>query len=379
MESDMLAINEFDTTKAEAFEEKMVDILNSGAVNLMISVGHRTGLFDVMAKMESATSQGIADRAILNERYVREWLGAMTASGFVVVDTEAMEDDHDHGHSHYNEAALFSLPAEHAACLTRDSSPNNIAVFSQYIAVLGGVEDDIVECFKNGGGVPYERFGRFNEVMAEDSGQTVLPALRDHILPLVPGLVEKLTEGLRMLDAGCGRGRAITMLAKDFPNSTFIGYDLLQDVVDYGNTEAERLGLDNLQFVQKDLTSFDDDVDAGSFDFVTTFDAIHDQADPGAMLRGIKKALAEDGVYLAQDINGSSHVHNNMDHPIGPLLYTLSCMHCMTVSLAQDGDGLGAMWGREKAAEMFEEAGFNQVEVHELDHDIQNCYYVVRP
>ncbi len=375
----MLAINEFDTTKAEAFEEKMVDILNSGAVNLMISVGHRTGLFDVMAKMESATSQGIADRAILNERYVREWLGAMTASGFVVVDTEAMEDDHDHGHSHYNEAALFSLPAEHAACLTRDSSPNNIAVFSQYIAVLGGVEDDIVECFKNGGGVPYERFGRFNEVMAEDSGQTVLPALRDHILPLVPGLVEKLTEGLRMLDAGCGRGRAITMLAKDFPNSTFIGYDLLQDVVDYGNTEAERLGLDNLQFVQKDLTSFDDDVDAGSFDFVTTFDAIHDQADPGAMLRGIKKALAEDGVYLAQDINGSSHVHNNMDHPIGPLLYTLSCMHCMTVSLAQDGDGLGAMWGREKAAEMFEEAGFNQVEVHELDHDIQNCYYVVRP
>ncbi len=375
----MLAIDEFDMVKAEAFEEKMVDILNSGAVNLMISVGHRTGLFDVMAKMKPATSQEISDQAKLNERYVREWLGAMTASGFVDVDADATTHDHDHGHSHYNEAALFKLPAEHAACLTREASPNNVAVFSQYIAVLGGVEDDIVECFHNGGGVPYERFGRFNEVMAEDSGQTVLPALHDHILPLIPGLVEKLTEGMRVLDAGCGRGRAITMLAQDFPKSTFIGYDLLQDTVDFGNAEAERLGLDNLQFVQKDLTAFDDDVDKGSFDFITTFDAIHDQGDPGGMLRGIRKALAVDGVYLAQDINSSSHVHNNMDHPIGPLLYTISCMHCMTVSLAQDGDGLGAMWGREKAAQMFEAAGFDHVEVHELEHDIQNCYYVVRP
>ncbi|MBT3992268.1 MAG: methyltransferase domain-containing protein [Rhodospirillaceae bacterium] len=376
----MLAIDEFDTGKAEAFEERMVDILNAGAINLMISVGHRTGLFDVMAKMEAATSQEIADRAKLNERYVREWLGAMTASGFVTVDTKELSHGHDHGHSHYNEAAKFSLPTEHATCLTRAAAPNNIAVFSQYIAILGGVEDDIVECFEQGGGVPYEKYGRFNEVMAEDSGQTVLPALHDHILPLIPGLIGKLKEGVRMLDAGCGRGRAITMLAKDFPNSTFVGYDLLQDVVDFGNAEAERLGLYNLSFVQKDLTSFDDDADEASFDFVTSFDAIHDQADPGSMLRGIRKTLAEDGVYLAQDINGSSHVGNNMDHPIGPLLYTISCMHCMSVSLAQEGgEGLGAMWGREKAQDMFEDAGFDHVDVHELEHDIQNCYYVVRP
>jgi 2-polyprenyl-3-methyl-5-hydroxy-6-metoxy-1,4-benzoquinol methylase len=360
----MLAINEFDTAKAGAFEERMGETLNAGALNLMISIGHRTGLYDIMAKMGVGTSQEIADRANLNERYVREWLGAMVTSNFV---------DHDHI------ANTYELPAEHAACLTRNSAPNNVAVYSQYIAVLGAVEDDVVDCFENGGGVPYERYKRFHEVMAEDSGQLVLPALHEHILPLVPGITDKLQEGIRMLDAGCGRGLAITKLAQDFSNSTFVGYDLSHEAVEYGNTEAKRLGLENLLFVQKDLTSFSDEADAGSFDFVTTFDAIHDQADPSSLLRGIRKSLAADGVFLAQDINGSRHVHHNSEHPIGTLLYTISCMHCMTVSLAQNGDGLGAMWGRELAQEMLEDAGFGSIEVHDLEHDIQNCYYVVRP
>lgn len=97
------------------------------------------------------------------------------------------------------------------------------------------------------------------------------------------------------------------------------------------------------------------------------------------MLRGIRKALADDGVYLAQDIKGSSHHHSDRDHPIGPLLYTISCMHCMTVSLAQDGEGLGAMWGKEKALEYFRVAGFRHIDVHELEHDFQNYWYVCRP
>ncbi len=112
---------------------------------------------------------------------------------------------------------------------------------------------------------------------------------------------------------------------------------------------------------------------------MTTFDAVHDQADPKAMLRGIRHALADDGVYLAQDIDGTSSHHGDRDHVIGPLLYTVSCLHCMTVSLAQDGEGLGAMWGRERALQYFTDAGFSSVEVHTLDHDPQNAYYVCRP
>ena len=108
-----------------------------------------------------------------------------------------------------------------------------------------------------------------------------------------------------------------------------------------------------------------------------TFDAVHDQAEPARVLSNIERALKDEGVYFMQDIAGSSHVHNNMDHPVGPLLYTTSCMHCMSVSLAQDGKGLGAMWGKELATDMLKEAGFTKIEIKELPHDPTNYYYIV--
>ena len=250
---------------------------------------------------------------------------------------------------------------------------------AQYIALLGSVEDDIVECFRTGGGVPYSRFTRFHEVMAEDFGQSVLPALRDHILPLVPGLVERLEAGIDVLDVGCGRGKALIMMAQLFRKSRFIGFDLSPEAIDWGRETAERLGVMNLGFEVRDLSDFHMTAPRNGFDLVTTFDAIHDQAKPLNVLKGIRPAIKPDGFYLAQDIKGSCHHHLNVDHPIGTLLYTVSCMHCMTVSLAQGGDGLGAMWGRETAERFFAEAGFSSVVVHELGHDIQNNYYVCRP
>ncbi|MGE5146552.1 MAG: class I SAM-dependent methyltransferase [Candidatus Eiseniibacteriota bacterium] len=355
----------FDKARAGAFEERLVGALNDGALCVMTSVGHRTGLFDTMATMMPSTSAEIARAAGLNERYVREWLGAMVTAGVV---------EHD------PEPGTYHLPAEHAACLTRAATPNNLAVFAQYIPLLGTVEDEIVECFKKGGGVPYSRYPRFHEVMAEDSGQSVLPALREHILPLARDLVARLESGIRVLDVGCGRGRALDLMAGWYPNSTFVGYDLSEEAVAWANAEAARNGRKNLTFVARDLRHFADEAAPGAFDFITTFDAIHDQGHPASVLRGIRRSLAKDGVYIAQDINGSSHVHKNCGHPIGTLLYTVSCMHCMTVSLAQEGgQGLGALWGRETAERMFKEAGFGSVAVHELPHDIQNCYYVCRP
>lgn len=355
----------FSEDKAGAFEERFVDVLNAGATCLMASIGHRTGLFDAMADGLPGGSVEIAQRAGLNERYVREWLGAMVASDIVECDPTD---------------GTFRLPPEHAACLIRSAAPNNLAVFAQYTAELGSVESDIVDCFKNGGGVPYERFNRFHEIMAEDSGQSVLPALREHILALVPGLIERLDQGIRVLDLGCGRGKALTQMAAWFPNSRFTGYDLSAEAIAWATANAEEAGLTNLTFEMHDLGTFDKDAEAGAFDFVTTFDAVHDQGNPRAMVRGIRNTLAADGVYLAQDIKGSSHVHENCDHPIGPMLYTVSCMHCMTVSLAQEnGEGLGAMWGRQKAIEIFSEAGFATVDVEELEHDIQNYYYICRP
>jgi 2-polyprenyl-3-methyl-5-hydroxy-6-metoxy-1,4-benzoquinol methylase len=241
------------------------------------------------------------------------------------------------------------------------------------------VEDDIVECFHRGGGVPYERFGRFHDVMAEESAQTVLSVLFTHILPLVSEIAEKLEAGISALDLGCGRGLALQMLADRYPASSFVGYDLSTEAVTHANEQAAERGLENIRFEARDLSTFDVDAEPESFEFVMTFDAVHDQARPLAMLKGIRRSLTADGVYLMQDIRGSSHVERNVDHPGAPLLYMISCMHCMTVSLAQGGDGLGAMWGEEKARELLAEAGFTSVAVHRLEHDVFNAYYVVRP
>ncbi len=354
----------FDQSRADAFAGRMLDMLNDAALMVMTSVGHRTGLLDALGELDDATSHELADAAGLDERYVREWLGAMATGRIVELDAETER---------------YSLPREHAAWLTRAAAPDNLAVEAQWITSLSTVEDDIVECFARGGGVPYERYTRFHEVMAEESAQTVLSVLFSHILPLVPGMAERLDEGVAVLDLGCGRGRALVLLAERFPRSSFRGYDLSADAIAYAEAQAGERGLSNVRFEQRDLSSFDVDAEPRAFAYVTTFDAVHDQARPLALLQGIRRTLESEGVYLMQDIQGSSDVHDNIDHPGAPLLYMISCMHCMTVSLAQGGDGLGAMWGEQKARELLAEAGFSSVDVHLLEHDPFNAYFVVRP
>lgn len=351
----------FDNAKAEAFAYKLMNVLNSGGLAFLISIGHRTRLFDVLSTLEPSSSDRIAAEAGLNERYVREWLNGLVAGQILTFDPENK---------------TYALPAEHAAFLTREASPDNIGVTAQYFAVLGGVEDDIVDCFHKGGGVPYEKFSRFHEVMAEESAQTTVAGLFDAILPLVSGIDEKLQQGIDVVDIGCGRGRALIAMARQYPNSRFVGYDLSTEAIEFGSETARTEGLTNVRFESKDLTYWDE---ADRFDLVTGFDVIHDQGNPDVVLQNIHRALRPGGVFLMQDIYASSHVHNNIEHPLGPFLYTISTMHCMTVSLAQGGKGLGTVWGEELALEMLAEAGFEKVRVSRLEHDIQNNYYVAYP
>jgi len=354
---------ELDPSKADAFAGRLLSALNDGALCLMIAVGHRLGLFDAMRELPPSTSDEIARHAGLNERYVREWLGAMVTGRVIEIDPEVNR---------------FWLPQEHAAFLTRAAGADNIAVFSQYISLLGSVEDEIVACFKRGGGVPYSKFPRFHAVMAEDSGQSVLSSLETHIVPLVPGLADRLAAGIQMLDVGCGRGRIMNRLAELYPKSRFTGIDLSSEAILTAWEAAAEKKLRNIEFMVTDLSNFDEKAEAEAFDFVTTFDAIHDQAKPLNVLKGIHRTLRNDGVYLMQDIKGSSQVYKNIDHPLGTFLYTVSCLHCMTVSLAQGGEGLGAMWGEEKTREYLTQAGFRSIAKHELAHDIQNNWYIVR-
>lgn len=359
----MCLAHQIDTQKSELFAEKLLGTLNQGALSVMISIGHRTGLFDVMSELPPSTSEEIARAAGLSERYVREWLGAML-TGFVV--------EYD------PETQRYSLPQEHASFLTRKAAADNIGVFAQYIPLLGTIEDKVIDCFKNGGGVPYSEYDRFQDVMSEDSNQSVVSSLLDVILPAIPGIVDRLEEGIEVVDLGCGRGNAINLMAKTFPKSKFLGYDLSEEAIDYAKAQAEKQALTNVTFEVRDLTDYNITAQNNKFDFVTTFDAVHDQARPDNLLAGIYKSLKEDGVYLMQDISASSEPHKNIDHPMGTLLYTVSTMHCMTVSLAQGGLGLGTMWGREKAMEMLKEVGFTNIEIKNFDHDFQNDYYIIK-
>jgi 2-polyprenyl-3-methyl-5-hydroxy-6-metoxy-1,4-benzoquinol methylase len=344
--------------KAEAFADQILDTLNKAAAALMISVGHRTELFDTMADLPPATIERIAKAAGLNERYVREWLGAMVTAR--IVDYDPARD-------------TYFLPREHAEFLTRAASPNNLAATAQFIPVLASVENEIVESFRKGGGVSYSSYPRFHEVMAEESNQTVVAGLVDAILPLVPGLIEDMREGIDVMDVGCGRGRALILMARTFPNSRFTGYDFSEEAIASARAEAARQELANIRFEARDVALIDE---PALYDLITAFDAIHDQAAPREVLKAIARALRPGGVFLMQDIRASSHVHKNIDHPLGTFTYTVSCLHCMTVSLALGGEGLGAAWGEEKALELLAEAGFENVGVRRLQHDIINNYYI---
>ena len=349
--------------RAEQFAVNVMDIVNAGALSMMISMGHRTGLFDTMSRTAApATPVAIAAAAGLSERYVREWLGAMFTGGIV---------EHDHA------AGTYHLPPEHAACLTRAAAPNNIAVSAQWIAVLGHVEDEVTAAFRHGRGVPYSAYRRFHEVMAEESAQTVVGGLFNHILPLVPGLDERLEAGIHVLDVGCGSGMAMIAMAATYPLSRFHGIDFSEQAIARAQAEAARRRLSNVHFEARDV-AVPDDRHCGGFDLVTAFDAIHDQARPAEVLANVRAALRPGGVFLMQDIQAHTCHHDNAANPLAPMIYTISCMHCMSVSLANGGPGLGAAWGKEKALEMLAAAGFSAVRVETLPHDPLNFYYVAR-
>jgi len=355
-----LAPRAFDEASATAFAERIGLMLDSGAAVVMMSIGHRAGLFDVMAAMPPATSAAIAERAALSERYVREWLAVMVTARIVAYDPTR---------------GTYRLPAAHAACLTRGAPLGNLAVYAQHVALMGAMQDRVLEAFESGGGIAYADYPSFHRIMAEDSAQTVTAALFDSVLPLAEGLMGRLERGIDVLDAGCGRGSALLAMAARFPASRFVGYDLCEDAVRFAADAARAAGLDNVRFEVRDLAGY---AERARFDLVTTFDAVHDQKDPQALIRALRGALKPGGLYLAQEIGGSAKLENNLDFPMASLLYAVSCVHCTPVSLAQGGAGLGTMWGWETAERMLREAGFRSVARHVLPHDPMNVWFVAR-
>jgi 2-polyprenyl-3-methyl-5-hydroxy-6-metoxy-1,4-benzoquinol methylase len=354
------ATQEIDMARTMEFGGKIVGHINGAVISLMLTAGHQTGLFDRMAEMPPSTSEEIAKATGLNERYVREWLGSMVTAG--IIEYDPMKK-------------TYHLPPEHAASLTRAAGPGNLCTFSEFIPEMASVLDQVVESFRKGGGVPYSEFKNFQRLMAAESAQVVDATLINVTLPLVPGLVEKLQSGIDVADLACGQGHAINVMAQEFPKSRFTGYDFSEEGVAAGRNEAQSVGLKNAAFEQQDVSNMSG---KGQFDLVTAFDAIHDQAKPRKVLKNIHNLLRPGGTFLCVDIAASSNLEENMEHPMGPALYGISTLHCMTVSLALGGEGLGTMWGEQKARELFDEAGFKDIDVKQVDGDILNNYYIAR-
>ena len=353
---------------AEEFSEKMTTILNYGALNLALAIGYRLGLFDTLDAFDGPRSTAeIAQETGLNPRYVKEWLSVMVTGDIVEVS------QNKDGHNGY------FLPGKHADLLARRAGNSNLGVYTQEIPLLTlSALDAVIDGFHSGDGVGYEHYPRVHTFMTELAEAKHHRVLVDKFLPSVAEgeMVRQLRDGIRVCDLGCGQGVAIILMAQAFPNSTFVGLDISEPALETARAEAANLALDNLEFVTRDAATLTNSrTFSRAFDYVTAFDAIHDQTRPLDVLKGIHAILKPGAAFSMIDIGAATNVADNRDHPMGPFLYTVSLMHCMPVGLVDGGTGLGMMWGREKALEMLQKAGFEQIQVRYIPDDPFNLHY----
>ena len=358
-------------TSEKPFSEKMVDILNYGSLNLAMGIGYRIGLFDVMdAVGRPCTIDEICQEAKLNRRYVKEWLGVMVCGGIV----DLIRDD--------DSEARFLLPKEHGDLLTRRAGNNNLGVYTQEIPLLTDCAmAHVHQGFLTGNGVSYDNYPDFHDFMAELGDAKHRQVLVDVFLPSVDDgrLVQALKRGMEVCDLGCAQGVATILMAEAFPNSRFTGIDISAEALETAHAGASEKGLTNIRFEKRDAAELRRPNDlSGTFDYITAFDAIHDQTQPMEALQGVHQILKDDGAFSMIDIAAETDIDGNRNHPMGAFLYTVSLMHCMPVGLVDDGAGLGMMWGRQLAEKMLVQAGFSTVSVMEIPNDPFNLHFFCR-
>jgi SAM-dependent methyltransferase len=347
---------ELDPAELEACAGRVLGIYAGSMLTYMIDIGHRTGLLTAAAE-DPGTSEELASRAGLTERYVREWLAAMVTGGLIDYDPPT---------------ATYTMSAALAAVLT--SGPLPLAGFAALNTHLGKHVHQVARAFREGGGVPYAAYRpEFTDIMDSISRTAFDLALVDGYLPLVPGLTERLDAGARVADVCCGTGHSLVVLGRRFPSSEFVGYDLDEGAIARARAEVEGAGLTNVRFDIVDAAHLDV---RDRFDAVFVFDAIHDQVDPAGVLGCIHDALRADGVFVMKEPRFADALEDNIGHPFAPVLYATSTLHCLTVSLAHDGAGIGTAFGEQLARRLLADAGFVVDAVHPDPGDPVDALYV---
>jgi 2-polyprenyl-3-methyl-5-hydroxy-6-metoxy-1,4-benzoquinol methylase len=346
-----------DQQKVHDFVGKVLGDTSGMTTTILAALGDRLGLFKTLAAQGPVTSAELAKAASIDERYAREWLGGMASAGYV----------------HYDPATRrFVLPPEHIPVLAQESGPMYFGGAHQMLLGTFGVLDQLTTAFRQGGGVPQPAYGedwwagmeRFTAGWFEN-------LLLQAWIPAMPRVHEALERGVAVADVGCNRGRALIKLARAFPRSRFVGYDVFEPALRLATERAVAAGMaDRVRFEQRDVSRGLPE----QFDVITTFDVIHDAVDPLGLLRTIRQALRPGGTYVCLDINCSDKLEENAG-PLGALFHGFSVLYCMTTSLSHGGAGLGTVGLPEsKLKELAAEAKFAGVRRVPLENPFNNLY-----
>jgi SAM-dependent methyltransferase len=350
---------QLDWDKARKFLFQVNNDIGAAMLGAMNYLGDRLGIFKALADAGWVTSQELADRAHLNERYIREWLGAVTSAGYVTYDPATKK---------------FMLPPEHAMVLAREESPFFMGGFMEMVIPNVTMAPKIAEAFRNGGGVAQSEYPPETwEAMERSSAGMYRNQLIKKWLPTMPQAVEVLTNGGSAADIGCGSGRAVIAIATAFPKARVFGFDVHPGSIERARANAKAAGVaDRVTFEARDATKLPEN----QFDFISTFDVVHDSVNPVALLKSIRAAMKKDATYLMLEVNVSPNLEENIG-PTGKMMYSVSTLYCMTVSLAHGGAGIGACMGEPKARELVAEAGFAQFRRLPIE-DMFSALYEVR-
>jgi 2-polyprenyl-3-methyl-5-hydroxy-6-metoxy-1,4-benzoquinol methylase len=330
-------------------------------VSTLSALGDRLGLFKGLAEHGPATSGELALRAHVDERYVREWLGGITAAGYLTHDAAT---------------GRFTLPPEHAPVLAQEGGPFFFG--GGYALMLAEIRqlDRIEEAFRTGRGVPLAAYGpRLQQAQERFSAVWVESLLTQAWIPAMPDVRSKLERGAAVADVGCGGGLALIKLAQAFPSSYYVGYDAFEPAIEAATENARQAGVtDRVRFQQLDV----EDGLPAEYDVITTFDVVHDAAHPRKLLEAIRQSLKPSGIYVCLDMNCSDKLEENAG-PIGAMLHGISVLYCLSTSIAHGGEGLGTLGLPEtKLRDLATDAGFATVRRVPMENPF-NILYVIRP
>ena len=313
--------------------------------SVLVYLGDRLGLWKALASLESATSGQLAERSGLAERYVREWLAAQAAAGYVAYDPDTRS---------------FSLPPVHALVLADDESPAASIAGFEVIASVWATVDRLAHAWTTGDGIAWgEHDSRLFTGVDRFYRTLYRSSLVDEWVPAVDGLVARLEQGIRVADVGSGLGSATIMLAQAFPRSTFVGFDDHEESVRRANQAAADAGVsDRVHFEVADAASY-----SGSFELVCFFDALHDLGDPEGALRRARASLTPGGQVFAVEPYAADRLEDTLAAPAALTYFAASSVLCVPHSVSQGGAALGAQAGPARLTAVFERAGFASAEV----------------